>query len=772
MRKSLLLCGILFVSQFLFCQIQTLQRIGQTPGGAGFHTNWDSNTNRLIIGCGTSIWIYDFSNPENPKIVAKRPLTSIVNETEVYGDILFAAATHDGVYALDFNSPDLDIVHHYNMQEMGDSAAYDMWRKDDTLYIADHNVIRTLKYSNETGFALVNKFGGPKAICVSRRGDYIAVGSKINFLDEGNIKIFATHDVSTPIATWTSSLINWVQDLQFADLNDNILYICGGPENTLFTESNFFALNFDETNLVPVDTFELTGGVLGLAQLNIINMDSRNDTLFVVTTAAYNINTFPLAYMPIIDATALPADTMKQISYVIPGLWHFDAALMHGTPYLAISSEWLGVLVSDVSELAPDDTLCMLGTGGWCVNNRIFDNKLFACNEGWGLVVYDIDSLLYSNGFNTDSYLMHNHNLNEHYFSSDVEILNDSIMIPNSTKVYNLNPWYEGDEPELLYSLNVSFAVSLRKIITEDNQLLIIGRDNLLGDKWIEIRNPFDNQNNFPVLFIDSTFNDPKGITVSGDTVYYGKKIGDDRYLLAGKFINDEFEILDSIKLTMTWGILSTDDIHSISVENGIIAVGYGPQFALFKWNNNELNELFTKFDTNQRVFGLVFKNNFLYIADKFYGLNIYDVSSQTGAVLVAQARGSGGWENLFGSTAISVSDNGTIFLSDFHGGVFIYETFDHTLPGRINPVSVKNDLLNIHPNPATDHVTIEIIDYELFQNYDIKITDITGKSVFSKRTVSDKQNIISTSEWEKGIYNITVYKNNKIYSSEKFIIM
>jgi len=749
-----------------------LQRIGQTPGGAGFHTNWDSTANRLIVGCGTSIWIYDFTDPENPQIVAKRPLTSIVNETEVYGNILFAAATHDGVYALDYNSPDLNIVHHYNMQEIRDYAAYDMWRKNDTLYIADHNVIRTLKYSNETGFTLVNKFGGPKAICVSRRGNYIAVGSKINFLDEGNIQIFAANDVSTPIATWTSSLINWVQDLQFADLNDNILYICGGPANVLFTESNFFALNFDETNLVPVDTFELTGGVLGFAQLNVLNMDSRNDTLFVATTAAFNAITFPKTYMPVIDATALPEDTMKQISYVIPGLWHFDAALMDGTPYIAMASEWLGVLISDVSELAPDDTLCMIGTGGWCMNNKIFNNKLFACHEGWGMVVYDIDSLLFSNGFNTNSELMHTHNLSDHYFSTDVEIFNDSLMITNSSKVYNLSAWYEGEEPELMYDMNIPFMVYMKKLSTSENQLLLIGFDNLIDAKWVEIRDPFDITNNFPSLFIDSTYSDPKGITVSGDTVYYGKKIGDDRYLLAGKFINDEFEILDSIKLTMTWGNLSADDIHSISVENGIIAVGYGPQFALFKWNNNKLNELFTKFDANQRIFGLVLKNNYIYVADRFYGVKIYDVSSQTEAVLVAQARGSGGWENLFGSTSITVADDGTIFLSDYHGGVFIYETFDHNLPGKINPVSAINKIFYIHPNPATDHVSIEIIDDEIAKSFNIRITDITGKSVYNKTSITEKQIIISTSEWEKGIYNITVYKNNKIYTSEKFIIM
>ncbi|HOZ30793.1 MAG TPA: T9SS type A sorting domain-containing protein [Bacteroidales bacterium] len=772
MKRLALFGTILFVANTIFCQVQTLQRIGQTPGGAGYHTNWDSATSRLIVCCGTSIWVYDFSDPENPQIVAKRPLTAIVNETDVYGDILFAAATHDGVYALDFNSPDLDILHQYNMKEMGDSAAYDMWRENDTLYVADNHEVRVLKYYNETGFTLLNKFGGPSAYCVSRRGNIISVGNKGNLLSDGKIQIFSVNNLNTPIAVWTSTLINFVQDVQFADLNDSIIYVCGGPENVLFTESNFFALQYDGTNLVAVDTFELTGGVPGIAQLNIMNMDSRNDTLFVVTTAAYDLNTLPLSYMPIIDATALPVDTMKQIGYVIPGLWHFDAALMHQTPYIAMSSEWLGVLISDVSELAPNDTLCLLDTGGWCLNNKIFDNKLYACHEGWGMAVYDIDSLLFENGFHADSRIMHIHDLNDHYFSSDVEMLNDSLMMTNSSKVYNLNTWTDGNNPVIEYDMNINWIVGMKNLFTEENQYLLLSFDNLTGGKWIEIRDPFDSNNNYPTIFIDSTYSDPKAIAVSGDTIYYSKKIENNRYFYAGKIIDDEFQILDSIMLTMTWGALSTDDAHSISIENGIIAVGYGPQFALFNWNNNELNELFTDFNANQRIFGIVLKNNYIYVADRFYGVKIYDVSSQTEAVLVAQARGTGGWTNLFGSNSISVSENGTIFLSDFHGGVYIYEIFDHSLPQKTRQNQDIQATINIHPNPATDRIVIEISSVDIPDIYRIKITDITGRQVYSSNQLSENKIVIYTSKWQKGMYNVTVYKDKGVLATKKFIVI
>lgn len=114
--------------------------------------------------------------------------------------------------------------------------------------------------------------------------------------------------------------------------------MCGGPGDIFFSKSSLFALQLSGNTLTPSDTFTVTGGIPGYAQMNIMNLDSRNDTLYVVTTAAYDITTLPFAYMPIIDATGLPNDTMKKIGIVVPGLWHFDATLMDGTPYIAMAS--------------------------------------------------------------------------------------------------------------------------------------------------------------------------------------------------------------------------------------------------------------------------------------------------------------------------------------------------------------------------------------------------------------------------------------------------
>jgi len=758
-------------------QVQTLSRIGQTPGSAGFHVNWDSLSKRLIVGCGTSVWIYDMSIPQNHPVIARHPFMGLINETDVCGDVLFVAATHDGVYALDYNTPDLDILAHYDMQDMGDSAAYDMWRTNDTLYIADNFQVRMLKYTPGTGFVKLGSFGPQNSFCVARRGEYIAVGGQgVLYLTpdtavRGNIYIYNSHNLTTPVATWRSGLVNVVQDIQFADLNDSIIYVCAGPEDVLFYRSNFLALNFSEDTLYPADTFSLSGGVLSFAQLNIMNMDSRNDTLFVVTTAATNASVFPASYMPVIDATGLPADTMHKIGYVIPGLWHFDVALMDGTPYVAMSSEWCGVLVSDVSQLQPDDTLGLLETGGWCVNSKVRNGILWACHEGYGLVAYIPDSLKYTYGYNTSSKLMHIYDVNNHFFCSDVEFLDDTLMMVNSSEVYNIKAWQMGGTQQLAYDMNKNWMTHMSNIQTNTGQRMVTTYDNLLGKQWITLFDPFDAGNNYHDLVLDSMNSDSRGMAVSGDTVYYGQTINNVHYLCAQKVTNDGFVFIDTIKLSLGFGVWFDDQIHSISIENGIIAVAYGAQFAWFNWDGDHLNELGMNFQFKQRAFGVALKNKYLYVGDRFYGLRVYDISSLSDAVLVAECRGTRGWKNLYGCGPVTVDDHGTIYLTDFHAGVVMIEPFDHTLGVKDENITrMNNGKLEVFPNPANDILNI-VFNAPVDGSGIIEMYDIFGKLVRSEpincRRGNNKTSL-SLSQLPEASY-LLVIKYNSFSDSRMF---
>lgn len=744
-------------------QVTNLQILGQTQGGAGFHVNWDSAGKKLVAGCGTSLVVYDMQNPANPVLIARRPLKGLINETDVYGNVLFAAATHDGLYAFDYTAPSLNIIAHIDMHSSGDTAAYDMWRTGDTIYLADNFRVRMYRFTG-SGFIKIASFGPPNSFCVSRLGNYIVAGGQAAvYFDppyiRGTINIYHTSNLLTPVATWQSTLINYIQDIQFADLRDDIIYVCAGPENELFTKSNLIALHFDGSVLNPVDTFQLSGGVLMYAQLNIMNMDSRNDTLFLVTTAAWDGTLPPLCYMPVIDATGLPADTMKKIGTVIPGLWHFDVALMHGTPYLAMSSEWLGILVSDVSQLAPDDSLVLIETGGWCVNSKIINGNLWACHEGYGTVAWNPDSLLFGNGFACNAKKMHLHDLNNHYFSSDIEFLNDTLLMVNSPEVYNIEPWLTGGQPVLIADMNKNWMIFMKNIYCNTGHRMIATFDDPVYGKYLSLFDPFNSQGGYPILATDTMFSDARGICVTNDTVYYGKSFGSTRYLCAMKVVNDAFVFLDTIKLTMGFPLPPFDhEIHSISVENGIIAVAYGQQFAWFNWNGNQLQQIAYNYQPTQVALGIVLRNKYLYVADRFFGVKVYDISQLSQATLVAQCRGTGGWKNVFGSTSVSVGPDGNIYLSDFHAGVFIIEAFDTTSSGFTDNYFQKNISLKVYPNPVEKVVTFEPLNDRTLSVSSIMLFSSSGKIEQPATSIHGNRVILDCNGLPAGIYFYILY--------------
>ncbi len=132
---SILSLSLLF-STTVLAQVN-LNRIGQTPGGAAYHVNYDSPSQRLFVGAGTSLWVYDMSDPNNPIVVSKRPFLGLITETILYSNnVLFVSASFDGVYAIDLSSDSLTILDHiYVDAPFFKKAAYDMTLIGDTLLI-------------------------------------------------------------------------------------------------------------------------------------------------------------------------------------------------------------------------------------------------------------------------------------------------------------------------------------------------------------------------------------------------------------------------------------------------------------------------------------------------------------------------------------------------------------------------------------------------------------------------------------------------------------
>jgi len=708
--------------------------------------------------------VYDTHDTSDIHVIAKRPLLGLINETDVYGNILFVAATHHGVFALNYSSDSLSIIAHYDMSAMGDTAAYDMWRTHDTLYIADNHQVRMLKYNSGTGFTRIGSFGGPGTNCVARRGNYIAVGNQVL---PGNVTVYNIQNLSTPVASWSSPLIFAVQDLQFADLRNDIIYVCGGPNDLLFTKSSLFALQLSGNTLTPVDTFTVSGGIPGYAQMNIMNMDSRNDTLFVVTTAAYNSSTYPLSYLPIIDATGLPTDTMKKIGYVIPGLWNFDVVLMRGTPYIAMSSEWCGVLINNISHLQPSDTLSFLETGGWCLGSKIRHDTLWAFHEGYGLVAYKLDSLYYHYGFNTHSKILHIYR----QFVSDFDFLNDTLIVLTSGMgdIYSIKPWLNGGYPHRVDSLGYGQSSQMKVVHTNVGLRVVDGWNNMLSPpEAILLLDPFSTTHPRPILDSIHTQCSLYSMCVSNDTLYCGMLLNNKYYLAAYKVANDSFVFIDSI--------VAQGEINSITVENGIIAMGTNMNLKWYKLISGTFTEQGAFFDWHINPMGLKLKNKLLYVADKFYGMKIFSLAQSPQATLVAECRGTGGYKNLYGSGRIDVGPKGLIYLSDFHAGIIIIEAFDSTLintvPKPQTQYVVEN--LSVYPNPAKNQMTIEFSTSEEINAY-FEIYDISGKKMdntFKKHYPTGiNSKTIDLKDIPDGVY-LLVMKHDKGVEKRIFEVM
>ncbi|MEA3445834.1 MAG: hypothetical protein U9R19_14040, partial [Bacteroidota bacterium] len=441
---------IFLLTTFLTTGQITLDKIGQTPGGSGFHVNYDNNSQKLFVGCGGSVWMYDATLEDSLVLIGHRAFFSLINETYVDGNILYVAANHDGFWALDITQPEMPILGHYPTG--GDSAAFDIDMYNDTLYFANARKAIELTFSPSTGFHKIREFGSGNVMCVERRNNLIAVGSRI-FL-AGKVEVFDVADVSSALGTYTHNLISHLEDLQFADLSDNIIYLCGGNSN-LAMRGEFWAFQFTGNSLDSIDRYTIDGFIPGVASANIINMDSRNDTLYLATTAAlYNLETD----VPVLDATGLPNNSLTVIDHIRPGLWHFDVSLADGTDYLAISSEWIGFVWRNLNNPIPWDTTEVYLTGGWGNYSRLRGDTLWVAMEGYGLAAYKLSDLYYSSGYIKDQELL---NIFTQFVAS-FDFIDDTLVWLSNHEVYNLKPWLEGGEPELVgQSIGAGIGIQL-----------------------------------------------------------------------------------------------------------------------------------------------------------------------------------------------------------------------------------------------------------------------------------------------------------------------
>jgi hypothetical protein len=815
--------GIL-ISLFLFIQIsfsqEALNRIGQTPGGAAHHVNWIEDQQKLIVGCGASLWVYDMSDLENPHVIAKRAFTQLVSKTDLYGDILFVGAENDGIYALDFNCDSLTVKHQYipiagilNNQVQN---VFDFARSNDTLFIPVFNNlnggVEITKYNLEDGFELLSniQIGANGSRCIAVNERFIAVGKQkpdLEPLQLGQVLVYEREYPYQLIDSHTDTLINKIQKVRFADLNDSIIYVCGGSANAGIT-SHFLAFHISDNLLHLIDTFSsvqyLAGipavGIPGLNAHHFKNMDSRNDTIFLATTAwsdVHNLNLpdEPFSFIPVIDASGLPDEPMEYISFSYGGLWHFDVALMHGTDYLAVASEWAGLLVSDVSSCTnfednqPLDTLFIENTGGWAQKLHVSGDTLWVAHEGWGMVAYKTDSLLHSvYGYDTEPKILHIYQLlgnhgpaDNHFFVSDFEFIDDTLLYMSSGHVYNIKDWFDGGVPEFVKKDSLSnFTFHLSKINTNQGKRIILGSGvwPLLVPLTLYVYNPYTEE-----LLYEKVLNGETGaICVNDDILFFSYRTtpifnpDGEVYLVAARIIDNEVDIIIEMPINdIPVALANSEQINAIAYENGIIAIGALKEFRWYEWTGTDfefINAIYTEplEMIGQNISDVKIKNNILYGTYKKYGLKIIDISDGTE---LAYYQGAGGHDGIDGFNFVEIGNDGKIYLTDFYQGVFVIDAYDLTLVNaeQYTNIEINNELFSIYPNPANDYFTVDFTENPKLESKHIKVYDLTGKELHYERIDNRNSITINSETWRAGLYFVSIVDNNRIIKSERIII-
>ncbi|NUM32755.1 MAG: T9SS type A sorting domain-containing protein [Bacteroidetes bacterium] len=189
-----------------------------------------------------------------------------------------------------------------------------------------------------------------------------------------------------------------------------------------------------------------------------------------------------------------------------------------------------------------------------------------------------------------------------------------------------------------------------------------------------------------------------------------------------------------------------------------ISSPGYGNDYSpnprtILKFPFNYLD---SENDTWQKVGGSV--NNVTVTYDG-YGTLVTPTITYNNVVRVKEDYGGGGidyqWYILNPLMAVAIFDHN--FNRLYHFGAT-----------QTTGIADQNNLqmqAGIYPNPAADFVTVTNIP----NGSTIKITDITGKTVYSS-VITNEQTIISTTEFVNGVYFIQVESNGS-FANRKLVV-
>ncbi len=693
-RKRHLFIFLLILTA-VFAEFDTLQIIGHIPGAACMSVEYSNG--RLYAGAGSSLFIYDCLAPADMELAGYVNFISLVTNIVVRDDsMVFVGANHDGLYAVDASEPDFPIVAQYKMIDHSHWIGDLELSPPDTLWMSDFNGLKQMLFTGDTFIVYEEYFDGDKIAGVGFKDTLLAVCRRHDWGILGYVDFYKRMGTElTFIASFDSSRLWYIMDAEFADNRNDIIYVLGGSPN-LGADGDFYALHYDGDSLYVADGHKFSG-IPMFAQTYIMNMDSKNDTVFLATMAALYWSSLDSTWSdcPALDGNFLP-DSMPIIGHFVPGLWFFDVALHDDYPALATGSEWLGVWWTSIADFDERlDTIRTYPTGGWGQHSYLYGgDTLFIAMEGYGVAVFDVGepSVPERVGRIPGS------------FAHDMAFLDSIICVARSAKFifFNLAPFWRGGEIEVLDTFEVPLVFgethichSLALMETNDDTFFVLAT----SDEGINLIDPRDIPGVYThAHFFDNT--DPLDVRCCYDTLFV---MMTDSFHVAW-FDGDTIEsIYDCATPGEALGFYKGGDFVAIACK--------GPGVFWYRWEADSLALI-----GNWNPWGLCadveYFDSLLYIACAGEGLYILDIEDFPAIDTLAWFPGSGGWEFLqYGSQHVYFGPDSTIFLSDYHAACYILEKYVRDpYYIRENGVDIpKSHTIWSSPNPFNSSVQIEV---------------------------------------------------------------
>ena len=717
---SILLIALLAITAS--AQFDTLELIDQISGAASACVEYAHG--RLYVGAGSSMFIYQSDDPANMVFLGGVDFLSLVTNIVVRDDsTVFVGANHDALYAVDASQPDFPVVARYKMPDRSHWVADLEISPPDTLWLSDYTSLKKMIFTGDTFLVAEEYLSGSLIAGAGFRDTLVAVcrrGILTGYVDLYN----RAGGGFTHVCTFDSSRLWYVVDAEFADNRDDIIYVLGGSPN-LGVDGDFYALHLIDDSLYVAAGYKFSG-VPMFAQTFIMNMDSKNDTVFLATMAAiYWHPSWDSTWSdcPAIDCTFLP-DSMPIIGHFVPGLWFFDVALHDELPALATASEWLGVWWTSIADFSERlDTIRTYPTGGWGQHSYLYGgDTLYVAMEGYGVQVLDVRDLEAPEKIGRIP----------GSFAHDMAFLDSIICVARSSQFifFNLAPFWRGGEIEPLDTFVIPLVFgethichSLGLMKTEDDTLFLLATSN----EGVNVIDPRDLPEVYThALFFDGT--DPLDIHCFGDTMFV--LMADSLHI--ARYLGDSIEhILDIPTAGEATGLYREDDFVAITCKN--------PGLFWFEWTGDTLIEV-GSWDPWGFCADIERFDSLIYVVCAGEGLFILDIDSFPAIDTLAHYPGSQGWEFLqYGSQHVSFGADSTIFLTDYHAACYILEAFKRGDVGISEITHIRPDRTGISawPNPFNSSVTISlsvipgsIRPYGSSENPVIEIFDINGRRV------------------------------------------